>query len=204
MLDFGASERWPPKYCARKWEEMHPGRLPFQSSSNVLLQDPWGTGQCSPVESLNPSPRPPQQWIWRTWTPTRLFLCLKNSRTSFLPLASFSTYALAWTRSGIVASSDKMEHLISSIPAGFCDAWHYYCFGAPWFRQPGPLFVLYFLPRWKKNSRTHTHKLFHLYRPLKNGTKLSWVSFVIYMFLLWLSDWGQKVLLRSPLVLLFY
>ncbi|KAL9608516.1 MAG: hypothetical protein Q9167_006667 [Letrouitia subvulpina] len=26
MLDFGASERWPAKYCARKWEEMHPGR----------------------------------------------------------------------------------------------------------------------------------------------------------------------------------
>ena len=24
MLDFGATERWPAKYCARKWEELHP------------------------------------------------------------------------------------------------------------------------------------------------------------------------------------
>ncbi len=24
MLDFGAAERWPAKYCARKWEDLHP------------------------------------------------------------------------------------------------------------------------------------------------------------------------------------
>ncbi|MCJ1271484.1 hypothetical protein MMC22_011385 [Lobaria immixta] len=58
MLDFGASERWPAKYCERKWEEIHPGRLPFQTGSHQLLQDPWGTEQCSPVESLTHSPRP--------------------------------------------------------------------------------------------------------------------------------------------------
>ncbi|KAI4279516.1 MAG: hypothetical protein LQ337_000217 [Flavoplaca oasis] len=62
MLDFGASERWPAKYCARKWDEIHPGRLPFNAQSH-FLQDPWDTGHCSPVDSmshhsLSHSPRP--------------------------------------------------------------------------------------------------------------------------------------------------
>ncbi|KAL6714120.1 hypothetical protein ACLMJK_008614 [Lecanora helva] len=48
MLDFGASERWPAKYCARKWEEMHPGGGPPSTHAN-FLQDPWDT--TSPVES---------------------------------------------------------------------------------------------------------------------------------------------------------
>ncbi|MCJ1293168.1 hypothetical protein MMC34_004721 [Xylographa carneopallida] len=56
MLDFGASERWPSKYCARKWDELHPGRVPFQSNPN-FLQDPWASEHCSPVESLGHSPR---------------------------------------------------------------------------------------------------------------------------------------------------
>ncbi|KAA6415784.1 MAG: hypothetical protein FRX48_00502 [Lasallia pustulata] len=55
MLDFGATERWPAKYCARKWEELHPGRASFQSQSN-FLQDPWDT--ISPVEPSIHSPRP--------------------------------------------------------------------------------------------------------------------------------------------------
>lgn len=49
MLDFGASERWPAKYCARKWEEIHPGRGPYSALSNNFLRDPWDTA--SPVES---------------------------------------------------------------------------------------------------------------------------------------------------------
>jgi hypothetical protein len=57
MLDFGASERWPAKYCARKWEEIHPGRTPFQQQTS-LLQDPWDPGHYSPRESLDHSPRP--------------------------------------------------------------------------------------------------------------------------------------------------
>ncbi len=24
MVEFGAADRWPSKYCARKWEELHP------------------------------------------------------------------------------------------------------------------------------------------------------------------------------------
>jgi hypothetical protein len=24
MLDFGCGEKWPAKYCIRKWEELHP------------------------------------------------------------------------------------------------------------------------------------------------------------------------------------
>ncbi|MCJ1298270.1 hypothetical protein MMC08_001059 [Hypocenomyce scalaris] len=55
MLDFGATERWPAKYCARKWEELHPGRTPFQTHSN-FLQDPWDN--ISPVEPSTHSPRP--------------------------------------------------------------------------------------------------------------------------------------------------
>lgn len=57
MLDFGASERWPAKYCARKWEEMHPGRAPFQHHTN-LMPDPWDVEHYSPAESLTYSPRP--------------------------------------------------------------------------------------------------------------------------------------------------
>jgi hypothetical protein len=61
MLDFGASERWPAKYCARKWEELHPGRVPFQSTTG-FLQDPWASEHCSPVDShvsqISHSPRP--------------------------------------------------------------------------------------------------------------------------------------------------
>ena len=57
MLDFGASERWPAKYCARKWDELHPGRGP-QSAQSQYLRDPWEA--VSPVESaisLHHSPR---------------------------------------------------------------------------------------------------------------------------------------------------
>ncbi|KAK4691863.1 hypothetical protein P7C71_g5230, partial [Lecanoromycetidae sp. Uapishka_2] len=63
MLDFGASERWPAKYCARKWEEIHPGRGPFSTTTpntSHFLQDPWDH-TTSPVESLSHhshSPRP--------------------------------------------------------------------------------------------------------------------------------------------------
>ncbi|KAL9637819.1 MAG: hypothetical protein Q9164_001962 [Protoblastenia rupestris] len=60
MLDFGASERWPAKYCARKWDELHPGRGPYGAQSN-FLRDPWDTAlTASPVASSigHPSPRP--------------------------------------------------------------------------------------------------------------------------------------------------
>ena len=57
MLDFGASERWPAKYCARKWEEIHPERVPFQSQPS-LFPELWDTRHGSPVESLGQSPRP--------------------------------------------------------------------------------------------------------------------------------------------------
>lgn len=49
MLDFGASERWPAKYCARKWEEIHPGRVPYSATPSNFLRDPWDTA--SPVGS---------------------------------------------------------------------------------------------------------------------------------------------------------
>ena len=25
MLDYGIDQKWPPKYCVRKFEELHPG-----------------------------------------------------------------------------------------------------------------------------------------------------------------------------------
>lgn len=56
MLEFGAAERWPAKYCARKWDELHPGRVP---QSHNFLADPWASERCSPVESMmHHSPRP--------------------------------------------------------------------------------------------------------------------------------------------------
>lgn len=50
MLDFGASERWPAKQCARKWEELHPGKAGPYLAQSHLLRDPWDTA-ISPVES---------------------------------------------------------------------------------------------------------------------------------------------------------
>ncbi|KAL9100733.1 MAG: hypothetical protein Q9163_003918 [Psora crenata] len=51
MLDFGASERWPAKSCARKWEELHPGPVPFSAHPN-LLRDPWDIAvTASPIPS---------------------------------------------------------------------------------------------------------------------------------------------------------
>ncbi|KAL8698871.1 MAG: hypothetical protein Q9224_001654 [Gallowayella concinna] len=52
MLDFGASERWPAVHCRRKWEEVHPGRIPFATPTD-FLQDPWDTEHCSPVDSMS-------------------------------------------------------------------------------------------------------------------------------------------------------
>ncbi|MCJ1309386.1 hypothetical protein MMC25_003045 [Agyrium rufum] len=56
MLDFGATERWPTKYCARKWEDLHPDQR-FSTPNPNLLQDPWNSEHCSPVESMTHSPR---------------------------------------------------------------------------------------------------------------------------------------------------
>ncbi|KAI9847725.1 MAG: hypothetical protein M1837_001973 [Sclerophora amabilis] len=33
MLDFGCTEKWPPKYCIRKWEEQHPPGDPREPTS---------------------------------------------------------------------------------------------------------------------------------------------------------------------------
>ena len=49
MLDFGASERWPAKYCARKWHEMHPSRAPIPA--HHFLQDPWDADSFSPADT---------------------------------------------------------------------------------------------------------------------------------------------------------
>ena len=39
MLDFGSSERWPAKSCARKWEELHLQPPPLRPST--YLANPW-------------------------------------------------------------------------------------------------------------------------------------------------------------------
>ncbi len=52
MLDFGVTERWPAKYCLRKWDELHPNsasalRAPYPVSyenSPALLQSQWELG----------------------------------------------------------------------------------------------------------------------------------------------------------------
>ena len=58
------------------------------------------------------------------------------------------------------------------------------------------LVVSYFLPRGKKLS--HTHKLFNLYRPWKMAQNC--LEYLL-LYICFYSDWGQKVLLYSPLVL---
>ena len=57
MLEFGSTERWPAKYSARKWEELHPGRISY--SGHNFLANPWESEHCSPIESMSHSPRPP-------------------------------------------------------------------------------------------------------------------------------------------------
>lgn len=57
MLEYGSSERWPAKYCARKWEELHPGAMPSYNGLNFLA-NPWESEHCSPIESMDHSPRP--------------------------------------------------------------------------------------------------------------------------------------------------
>lgn len=56
MLEFGAQEKWPAKYCERKWEELHPetagatsgiptpghhGALQLGASSSAPSHDNW-------------------------------------------------------------------------------------------------------------------------------------------------------------------
>ena len=56
MLEYGSSERWPAKYCARKWEELHPGAISYNGLN--FLVNPWESEHCSPIESMDHSPRP--------------------------------------------------------------------------------------------------------------------------------------------------
>ena len=49
MLDYGATERWPAKHCARKWEELHPERVAFPANPPNQY-DLWDSEQVSPVE----------------------------------------------------------------------------------------------------------------------------------------------------------
>lgn len=49
MLDYGATERWPAKHCARKWEELHPERVAFPANPPAQY-DPWDSEQTSPME----------------------------------------------------------------------------------------------------------------------------------------------------------
>ncbi|KAL8731863.1 MAG: hypothetical protein Q9166_003147 [cf. Caloplaca sp. 2 TL-2023] len=58
MLDFGASERWPAKYCARKWEEIHPERIPFSEAAPhamILANDPLDQPEWRNVDLGGPS-----------------------------------------------------------------------------------------------------------------------------------------------------
>ena len=50
MLEFGAQEKWPAKYCERKWEELHPESLGAHSG----LQAPMHSGGL-PLGSSAPS-----------------------------------------------------------------------------------------------------------------------------------------------------
>ena len=48
MLDYGCGEKWPAKYCLRKWEELHP-ELDMRGERT-------GSGDGSP-ELLTPRPQ---------------------------------------------------------------------------------------------------------------------------------------------------
>lgn len=62
MLDFGSTERWPAKYCARKWEELHPDCFasipraqPAPTAEESVVGSPELLGDESPrFESLRP------------------------------------------------------------------------------------------------------------------------------------------------------
>ena len=46
MLEFGAQEKWPPKFCERKWEELHP-ELVFSNAATPAPQQPLPIRQAS-------------------------------------------------------------------------------------------------------------------------------------------------------------
>ncbi|KAL9115683.1 MAG: hypothetical protein Q9227_000051 [Pyrenula ochraceoflavens] len=61
MLDFGAAEKWPSKYCERKWEELHPGSLvgidtvmPHQVPNAMAMTIPMPPIQPSQLNSHTP------------------------------------------------------------------------------------------------------------------------------------------------------
>lgn len=39
MLDFSCRDRWPAKYCQRKWQELHPDALKDSASSIKTWED---------------------------------------------------------------------------------------------------------------------------------------------------------------------
>lgn len=67
-------------------------------------------------------------------------------------------------------------------------------------QAPRSLIVSYF-PAERKGTLAHT-QITPSVQALKNGAKLSWVSFVIYMFLLWLRTKGFTIFAFSPNILL--
>ena len=46
MLEFGAQEKWPAKYCERKWEELHPEAA--SATSNIPTPGQQGALQLGP------------------------------------------------------------------------------------------------------------------------------------------------------------
>ena len=54
MLEFGAQEKWPAKYCERKWEELHPETVGANSSISTPGQHgalQLGTSSAAPAEN---------------------------------------------------------------------------------------------------------------------------------------------------------
>lgn len=46
MLEFGAQEKWPAKFCERKWEELHPD--PTAAASSLPTPSHQGALQVGP------------------------------------------------------------------------------------------------------------------------------------------------------------
>ena len=74
MLELGAQEKWPSKYCERKWEELHPGSTgmstnlgpptvsstPQLSSMCAISQEGWSHSEMTTdVEHGQSTSRPP-------------------------------------------------------------------------------------------------------------------------------------------------
>jgi hypothetical protein len=50
MMDFGATEKWNPRQCSRKWQEIDPAPIPYAHFEHHHVQQGFAPYAMSPIE----------------------------------------------------------------------------------------------------------------------------------------------------------